>query len=465
MQKIKKFILLILIILCFTSSAEAENDNSTPPCGGMILVFGIMLGIYSFYDKKQKNKLTQDTTNTAQNAVDKCSLPRTSESDSFSQIKAEKAAKSIQNIILGYGSDYVIPSRSLLDDLADTYGYTQASQDYKNIRSQIKEMIKKNLAADCYVLDKKIKQAFINMILDAFNGRVEPILAKATTDNFGTLKQKIIDAFNIVNYHGSFINNSYIKSDYLNLCIEELRLACIMNEIHKMNMEEQRMIKEKIREEEKARREIEKAIKSAQQEEAILQKAINKVRAEMEQANIEQRTAYELQIKELEQKYKEAEERNKRALSMAQQTKSGYIYIISNEGSFGRDIYKIGMTRRLEPLDRIRELSNASVPFPFEVHAMIWSENAPELETILHKKFALFQVNKVNFRKEFFKIPLSEIRAELEKNNLNIKWTITADTTEYLESLAIEKTIQNNEQAREAWLNHQLVYSSVNLDS
>lgn len=141
---------------------------------------------------------------------------------------------------------------------------------------------------------------------------------------------------------------------------------------------------------------------------------------------------------------------------MAQQTKAGHVYIISNEGSFGENIYKIGMTRRLEPLDRIRELSSASVPFAFDVHALIWSEDAPALETMLHKKFALSQVNKVNFRKEFFRLPLDEIRSELKNSGLNVKWTITAEASEYRETLAIEKAIQDNPQAREDWLNHQL---------
>ena len=141
---------------------------------------------------------------------------------------------------------------------------------------------------------------------------------------------------------------------------------------------------------------------------------------------------------------------------MAQQTKAGHVYIISNEGSFGPNVFKIGMTRRLDPEDRVRELSSASVPFPFEIHAMIWSEDAPALENMLHKKFALAQINKVNSRKEFFRLPLSEIRSELEAVSLNVKWTIAAEASEYHESLAIEKSFQDNEQARENWLNHQL---------
>ena len=368
----------------------------------------------------------------------------------------ESTAKSMKNIISGYGNDYLIPSRTLLDDLADTYGYTQASQDYKNIRKKIREFVKNNLAADCDYAETNRRQTAISFITDAFNGKVDTIISQVKSDNFGTLRQKLIDAFTIVNFNGAAFRNARINEAFFNLRMEELRLACIIQEIRRNDIEEQRRIREQMREEEKARRDIEKAIKNAQKEEALLQKAMKKARAQLEQANAEQREAYEAQIAELEKKYQEAEERNKRAMSMAQQTKSGHVYIISNKGSFGPDIYKIGMTRRLEPLDRIRELSGASVPFSFDVHAMIWSEDAPALEAMLHKKFTLYQVNKVNFRKEFFKIPLSEIRMELEKSNLNVKWTTTAEATEYLESLAIEKAIQDNEQAREAWLNHQL---------
>lgn len=368
----------------------------------------------------------------------------------------EQTVKAMKNIILGYGSEYLIPSRTLIDDLADNYGYSQASKDYKAVRTKIKNMVKNNQAATCDYAEPFRRQTAINFITDAFNGKVDIIIAKAKADNFGTLRQKLSDAFSLVNYNGKAFKNARITDEYLQLRLEELRLACVIAEIHRQDMEEQRRIREQMREEEKARREIEKALKDAAKEEETLQKAMEKARQQLEKANAEQRAAYEDKIAELEQKYREAEERNKRALSMAQQTKAGHVYIISNEGSFGANIFKIGMTRRLDPEDRIRELSSASVPFPFEIHAMIWSEDAPALENQLHKKFVLAQVNKVNFRKEFFKLSLSEIRDELDTLSLNIKWTIASEASEYRESLAIEETIKNNPQAREDWLNHQL---------
>jgi vacuolar-type H+-ATPase subunit I/STV1 len=107
--------------------------------------------------------------------------------------------------------------------------------------------------------------------------------------------------------------------------------------------------------------------------------------------------------------------KKERAKSMAEQTKAGNVYIISNIGSFGENIYKIGMTRRLIPEDRVRELGDASVPFPFDIHFMISSDDAPKLESLLHEKFWSFRYNFVNDRKEFFKVDIQTIKEVIEK--------------------------------------------------
>ena len=148
--------------------------------------------------------------------------------------------------------------------------------------------------------------------------------------------------------------------------------------------------------------------------------------------------SYELKLKDLEEKLRETEEKNQRAISMAQQTKAGYVYIISNIGSFGENVYKIGMTRRLEPLDRISELSNASVPFSFDVHALIYSDDAPNLEYELHKRFNENRINKINPRKEFYKVNLKEIEAEVKIMGFDIKFTLLAKASEYRETIAME---------------------------
>ncbi|MCD8502161.1 MAG: GIY-YIG nuclease family protein [Bacillaceae bacterium] len=123
-----------------------------------------------------------------------------------------------------------------------------------------------------------------------------------------------------------------------------------------------------------------------------------------------------------------------------QNAKAGYVYIISNIGSFGEDVFKIGMTRRLEPLDRVNELGNASVPFNFDVHAMIFSEDAPKLENALHRAFESAQVNKVNPRKEFFNITLEEMAKVVKENhNKTVEFTKLAAAEEYRKSLKLKQ--------------------------
>lgn len=129
---------------------------------------------------------------------------------------------------------------------------------------------------------------------------------------------------------------------------------------------------------------------------------------------------------------------------MAQQTKCGFVYIISNIGSFGENFIKIGMTRRLEPRDRIKELSNASVPFQYDVHTLIYSENAPKLEFLLHEHFKDFRINLVNNRKEFFRIPIKDVEIELKRLNISTNFILEPEAKQYRESQKILLEIENS---------------------
>lgn len=376
-----------------------------------------------------------------------------------------KTAKAMKNIIEGYGDQYLIPTYSLLDDLAEEFGHTEAGEKLKLARINSQTLIKENRAAQCDYVEEYRRKTAINFVLDAFNGKVDSILSKVKKDNYGTLEQKIKDAFQIVNNNGKAFRDALITQIYLSARISELRWAVVTQELKWEEQEEQRRIKEQIREEEKARREYEKAIKDAQKEEETLKRLIEKAQKEVSQATEEQKAKFDEKLKELELKLKEAEEKNQRALSMAQQTKSGNVYIISNIGSFGEDVYKIGMTRRLEPLDRVKELGDASVPFEFDVHAMIYSEDAPAFERALHKKFLRLQMNKVNPRKEFFKVSLSDIKDEIDKLKINAKWTMTAEARQYRESIAIEEEIAKDKNKQIEWERHQLLADPVTVET
>lgn len=374
----------------------------------------------------------------------------------------EESIKAMKNVIEGYGDRYLKPTYSLLDELADAYGFDEAGQQLKQARERSKLMVEHGRAATCDYVERQRKETAIRFVVDAFNGKVDSILSRAKVDNFGTLEQQIKDACALVNNNGSAFRDARIAPEYLDARLAELKWLTAVNALREQEKEEQRRIREQIREEEKARREIERALKEAAKEEETLHKAMEKARAQVAKATEEQRAEMEAKLTELEVKLQEAEARNQRALSMAQQTKAGHVYVISNVGSFGEDVYKVGMTRRLEPLDRVKELGDASVPFAFDVHAMIWCDDAPALEHTLHKRFVQAQVNKVNPRKEFFRLPLKELRQVVEEHDIDASWTMTAKAAEYRESLAIEKGLKENPTAVTDWLRHQeLVHEAV----
>ena len=368
----------------------------------------------------------------------------------------EKTLVALKNTVRGYGDDYIIPSYSLLDQLADDFGYTEAGEELKKARERSRLMVKNHTAAKCDYVEEYRKTTAIDFIIDAFNGKTDTILTLVKQDNFGVLKQKITDAYYLVNNLGKAFRNAVITPQYLDSRLDELKWAVTCTELRNREREEQRQIREQMREEERARREYEKAMKDAAKEEELLKKAIEKAQQAVAKASEEQKAKYEAKLQELSEKLKEAEEKSQRAISMAQQTKSGHVYIISNIGSFGEDVFKIGMTRRLEPTDRVRELGDASVPFPFDIHAMIFSEDAPKLETTLHKVFVDNQVNKVNPRKEFFKVSISNIRNQIESMNIQAKWTMIADAYEWRETQAIEKAMAQNSNLQKEWKEQQL---------
>jgi hypothetical protein len=194
-----------------------------------------------------------------------------------------------------------------------------------------------------------------------------------------------------------------------------------------------------MREEVKAQKELEKAKKDSENEEKKFQELLKKAEEEAENTQGEKQRKLLEKIETLNKKLEEASKNKARAISRAQTTKSGHVYVISNIGSLGKNVYKIGMTRRLEPLDRVNELGNASVPFSFDVHAMIYSNNAPELENKLHKIFHKFQVNKVNKRKEFFRVDLKYIEIVSKKLNLNVNFIKTLKADEFRKTLSIVK--------------------------
>lgn len=351
----------------------------------------------------------------------------------------ESAVSALWNVANGYGDRYVVPTHSILDDLAEDFGHADAGVALKAARDRARRMVEQGQASACNYVEQDRRERANRFVVDAFNGRVDAILSRVRHDNYGTLAQEIRDAFSLVNLNGIAFRDARVLPAYLDARLEELKWAVAVHELRVKEREEQRRIKEQIREEEKARREYEKAMQQAQREEEIIRQAMDKARLQAEFASADQKAKFEDQLALLNQKLTEAEARNQRAISMAQQTKKGNIYIISNIGAFGEDVFKIGMTRRLEPLDRVRELGDASVPFEFDVHAIIPADDAPALEYQLHSEFDDLRVNKVNYRKEFFRLPLSRVREYLSGKGVEVSFTMVAEAHEYRESVALSK--------------------------
>jgi len=312
-------------------------------------------------------------------------------------------------------------------EIVEAFGFYESKYDFQEaeeykqrldkIRAQQKQMIKDTEAAVCHVKmtlegsakeGKKMTDNFLKLVLRAFNGECDASVSKVKYNNVKTMEKRIRKTCEDLNKL-SQATYCEITSHYLDLKLQELWLTHEYQEKKYQEQEEQRIIREQMREEEKALRELEKARQDAEREERRYQEALKKARRDVESSTGKAQEKLLRQIEELQKRLAEAEANKERAISQAQLTKSGHVYIISNIGSFGEDVYKIGMTRRLEPMDRVKELGDASVPFPFDVHAMIFCENAPELESRLHKRFNRRRVNRENERKEFFRVSLDEI--------------------------------------------------------
>lgn len=346
---------------------------------------------------------------------------------------ARQAEQAIERKIAGYGDEYLIPATQLIDETADEYGSREAAAKLKTHRQTMRGMIKDGTAA--IGQDKAVSK----ILLDFYNAKTEELVARVKHDNYGKLKQELADLFALTEYHAKQADfAARINPEYHAVRQQELKWASVLHVLKMEEREEQRAIREAAREEERSRREYEKALKEAKREEALIQAAMDRARAAIALAAAEQKAQYEAELAELSAKLQEAESKNQRALSMAQQTRAGHVYLISNIGSFGDNIIKIGMTRRLEPLERVRELGDASVPFLFDVHAIIYSDDAPALEKELHRAFNHARVNKVNHRKEFFRISPAELKQKLAEMGVDAHFTLAAEAAEYRETRRIE---------------------------
>lgn len=260
----------------------------------------------------------------------------------------------------------------------------------------------------------------------AFTEYNKLLLARLTTQNFATSKKKLVTLMDKATAAGCAISPRR-RQEILDALQEEYE-AVLRREYAK---QEQARIKERIREEARAEAERQRELQRLENEELAIENALQKALRKAQNEHAEE-------VMRLQEKLAEAQTRLERAKSQAQLTKAGFIYVISNIGSFGEGIFKVGMTRRLEPMDRIRELGDASVPFPFDVHMMISCDNAPELESALHRALNRQRVNRVNFRKEYFRANLDEIVQIVKDNHGEVEYVADPEALEYRNSVEMD---------------------------
>lgn len=333
-------------------------------------------------------------------------------------------------------------SKEVLVSTIDISAYEQiTSEEIKNklqlLRLNQQDLVKKDKALLVTASNEnKVVKNNAKQILRCFNAECINIISNMSVRNVDTARGKMVKAFETLNKIFE-TDGMALSKEYLESKLEEFNLLYAYKLKKEQEREIQKAIREQLLDEEKARKEMEKERQRLDKEETHFQNEIKKLMNNMQRITSDvEKSFYIEQIKSLEEKLEKITKDKQDIINREQNTRAGFVYIISNLGAFGENVYKIGMTRRLDPMDRINELGDASVPFKFDVHAIIFSEDAPELEATLHKRLREYELNKVNSRKEFFKVPFSKIQEIVSEFHTSVvNWTIDPPADEYRESL------------------------------
>lgn len=362
--------------------------------------------------------------------------------------KLDKQKEALEEDVVELEETKLLQDFGLYEPMYDFAYSSQYQERLCACREEQKHMVKAGEAAVCstswqvngsLAAGKKMTSDNIKSALLAFNTECENAISKVKFNNYESMKKRIEQIFKKINRMNS-TNDIKISDEFLTLKFNELALAYEYSRKKQEEKERAREQREIERENLKVQREIEAERKRIEKEKIHYQNVMARLREQMEQEKSEARKQFirekidaaRGELAELDKALKDVDYR-------AANERAGYVYVISNIGAFGEGVYKIGMTRRLEPKDRIDELGGASVPFRFDIHAMIFSDDAPKLETALHNAFADRRVNMVNGRKEFFRVPLEEIeRVVTENYDRTVDFKYLADAEQYRESLKMK---------------------------
>lgn len=330
-------------------------------------------------------------------------------------------------------------------DFSDSEAYKSA---ITNVRDNQKRMISDKTAVCCTITwsvdgsaskGKSMTNRNIRLTLRAFNNECDAAVANTRWNNVNAMEKRVLRAKEQIEKLNAS-NAIFVSSEFLKLKLEEIHLTHEYREKLKAEREERAEAVRLAREEQKLLRDMEEA----QEQEEHYARLLDKAKAEAANIVGPKLDAFASQIEVLERDLAEARAKVARAQAMAERTRSGYVYIISNIGSFGEGVVKIGLTRRLDPMDRVRELGDASVPFVFDTHAIIYSDDAPSLERALHGEFEPTRINAQNYRKEFFRASLDEVEAAVQRLAPDAPFFKDVEAQEYRETLSRRRQALEN---------------------
>lgn len=375
------------------------------------------------------------------------------EQDKLEISKLENKIQELKNQIISYDDQINIESFGLYNPHYSFTSSVEYKQKLDDVRQLQKSLIKDGTAGviteqllfnNSLAEGKKVQNQNIKQLIRTFNVECEAAINKVTLSNMKRIEDRINRSFETLN-NLNVGNLIKLSPTYLRLKLDELHLAFEYEQKKAEEKEILREQREKEKEERKAQAEIERQRKAVEKERKKQAEHFKQAEAllkeKMENLTNNDDPKYKSlqdEVAKLKTQLAELDEKEASLDYRENHSTAGYVYIISNIGAFGKNVFKIGVTRRLEPLARIKELSSASVPFSFDVHALIFSDDAYKLETDLHNYFDKYRVNKVNNRKEFFGITINQVKEALNKYyNQTFEFTEIPEAEEYRKSLEL----------------------------
>lgn len=303
-------------------------------------------------------------------------------------------------------------SATALEDFAHpAESFVALQSELRSLRSEIKRAITDDDAIEgegvtpaTPAAKRRFDKNVRRLMARSFNAESEKIVQAATAANLQPSLNKIHSVADAIDRLMAPINVR-ISTEYQELKARELELAVKVESARKIEKEAERERRAELKEQARIDAEMDAQRARLEKERAHYEKVLGQIRDLGDEVRAEeiQQKIVEIEVGIADVEYRQANQR------------AGYVYVISNLGAFGERVVKIGLTRRLDPMDRVRELGDASVPFMFDVHALFFSEDAVDVEAELHRRFADRRVNRINNRREFFYATPAEVREELVK--------------------------------------------------